>query len=965
MPLVIGVGASAGGVEAFTQLLKGLPEKPGFAVVFVQHLAPQHESALAILLSDATRMPVWQVENGMPLEYDRVNVIPPNVQLRVFQGSLQLSARPTDHSQYTPIDYFFHSLAEEEKSRAIGVVLSGTARDGTQGLRDIKTAGGVAIVQDPDTAKFDGMPRNAVAAGVADLVLPPEQIGAELMRIAQHPDLQRPAGKEEEGEEPFEISEAQQQRLFALLRRESGVDFSPYKPPTIKRRLQRRMALVRLTTLDGYLDYLERNPPEVNRLFQDVLIQVTRFFRDPETYDVLAEQVFSELLASRTMEQPIRIWIPGCASGEEAYSVAITLAEVMYERAVRVPVHIFATDLSEPAIEHARAGCYSPGIADDVSPARLQRYFMKVDGHYRVNREIRDMCVFARQDVTRDPPFSRLDLIVCRNVLIYLGVAVQKKLMGVFHYALNANGFLLLGGAETIGSNSELFSVVDKKARLYRKKPLETSAHFHLPISQVRPILPSGSRGAQAPGEAPIQTEANRVLLERFAPPGVVIDQNLQILQFRGQTSAYLAPAPGEASLNLLKMAREGLLHALRAGIHEAEKSGIPARKEGLHVKLDERMVALSIEVIPLGNANEPQHYLVLFEETPPTDGKPDKIVVKKSDSSKRPADSKRQIARLEQELSANREYLQSIIEDLEMANEELQAANEEILSSNEELQSTNEELDTAKEELQSTNEELNTVNEELRGRNEELGRVNSDLLNLLASVQIAIVIISGDLRIRRFTPMAERVLNLIAGDIGRPISHFKPIFICPDLERLICGVLDHLTIQQRNVQDSQGKWYSLTIRPYRNVENRIDGAVLSLFDIDEVRRHEEELSLERDFSQAIVETLREPLLVLDDQLRVKIANRAFYQIFGAAPTETVNRFIYDLGNGQWDIPELRVVLEKIVPRDSRIENYRVQHDFPEIGPKTMLLNARRLDPSASRPAMILLAFEDITGRQP
>ncbi|MGN6368513.1 MAG: CheR family methyltransferase [Phycisphaerae bacterium] len=631
---------------------------------------------------------------------------------------------------------------------------------------------------------------------------------------------------------------AEMQRIFTLLRNASGVDFTHYKQPTIRRRLQRRMVLRKAQSLRQYLEYLQANPAEVNALYQDILIHVTRFFREPESFEVLQNKILPKLTEKRLNESPIRVWVPGCSTGEEPYSIAIAIIEHLGEQANACPVQVFATDVSDAAIERARAGTYPESISEDVSPERLRRFFTKTDGHYRIAKNVRDCCIFARQDLTRDPPFSKLDLILCRNVLIYLGPPLQKRLMNIFHYALKPTGFLMLGSAETVGPNIDLFTIIDKRHKLYAKKmtAVRTEVDFP-PVETIAARIDASRRIPTEPRPAnTIQNEATRIILAKFSPPGVIVDTDLKIVQFRGQTGDYLEPAPGEASLNLLKMAREGLLYGLRSAIHEARKTESEVRKDGLRIKAPTGSVDLTLTVCPLGaNSPEGRHFLILFERpssapaaAAPTDGA--ELAVRPAKRAKPEREDKR-IARLQQELAASREYLQSIIQDLEAANEELQSANEEVLSSNEELQSTNEELDTAKEELQSTNEELNTLNEELHGRNEELMHANSDLVNLLASVQIAIVMVAADLRIRRFTPMAEKILNLIPTDIGRPISDIKPNIECPDLEKLIIEAIDAVTIKQLNVRDKAGNTYSLRIRPYKNIENRIDGAVLALFE--------------------------------------------------------------------------------------------------------------------------------------
>jgi two-component system CheB/CheR fusion protein len=949
---VVGVGASAGGLEAFSQLLRALPKEPGFAIIFVQHITPTHESALATLLAGETEMKVIQPTEDLPLEANHLYVIPPNKNLVVRDGKLLVRPRPTDRTQYTPVDTLFQSMAKALGADAVGVILSGTASDGVEGLHAIKAAGGTILVQEPDTAKQNGMPLAAMATGKVDLVLTCEEIAEELQRLVKR----APHREAVSGGVTLEPEHLDQ--IFSLLKASSGVDFGNYKLPTVQRRILRRLALHKVASVDQYLTQLRENSEEAHQLYQDILIHVTRFFREPESFRALAEVIFPNMLKDRPRETPIRIWVPACSTGEEPYSVAMTLLECLDGHTESVPIQIFATDISETAIEQARAALYPASVVEDLPLERQKRFFTKTDGQYRINKPIRDLCVFARQDLTRDPPFSKLDLVVCRNVLIYLSQAMQSRLIGVFHYALKNTGYLMLGSAETIGAQSELFAIEDKKHRIYRKKQAETPADVRFSVPYTRPVAAPAQHEEEPRGSSAVQAEVDRLILDRYAPPGVVVNEELRIVQFRGQTGRFLEPAPGDASLNLLKMCREGLLHGLLTALQTAKKKDAPVRREGLRVKTNGDFLNLAVEVIPLTPTGEGRHYLILFQDV--TRAVPLKIAgpqgtQKKSTPDK---DNQAEMERLQKELVASREYLQSIIQDLEAANEELQAANEEILSSNEELQSTNEELDTAKEELQSTNEELNTVNEELQGRNEEQTRINSDLINLLNGVQIAIVIVASDLKIRRFTPVAERILNLIPSDIGRPISHIKPNINCPDLERLILNVIDTVEVRQQEVRDAQGRIYSLTIRPYKTVDNRIDGAVLSLYDTDEIRRHEEDAGEAREYAEAVFDTVRQPLLVLDSELRVERVNAAFCSMFQVPKADVKGKLLYELATGQWNLPKLRKLLQEIVPRNTRFENYEVEYDFPGQGMKQLKLSGRLILGSTKRPNLVLMAIE-------
>jgi two-component system CheB/CheR fusion protein len=823
---IVGVGASAGGFEAFAQFLEGLPAIPNLAIIFVQHLAPHHSSSLALLLSSHTPLPVVEATDNARVVPNRVYVVPPNVQMELVDGHLHLGRRPEDRSQYNPIDFFFRSLARSLKGHAIGVVLSGTASDGAVGLSEIKSMEGITFAQDPETAKYDGMPRAAIATHMVDVVASPGEIGAKVALLSKHPYLTPPVAPDP----GTSVSDDQLRRIFHILLPACGVDFAHYKTPTIIRRLFRRMALLRLVEVNAYIAHLEQTPLEVVNLHNDLLIHVTRFFREPEAFEIIARDILPSL--DHTSGAPLRMWVAGCATGEEVYSLAMIVGEVFGDTLDEGRVQIFGTDVSETAVGFARQGLYAASIAEDVSPERLRRFFVKTDGGYQVTRLVRDMCVFARQDLTRDPPFSRLDLVCCRNVLIYMDSPLQRKLLSMFHYALKPSGFLVLGHAESIGYHSDLFTMIDKKKKVYRKQAAATTApHMDVFRSPFKPetIASPALRGVNE--TKLVLNDATRIIIERFAPPSVLLDQQFHVVQFNGQTGLYLEPSPGEPTFDVLKLAREGLSHGLRAALQTARKTRKTVKQPGLRVRQGSASHDIDIEVIPVVRQGH-LYYLVLFQ-TPVTGA----AKSRKTAAREKKAPPRSRISKLEEELAATREYLQSTIQEIEAANEELQSANEEVLSSNEELQSTNEELDTAKEELQSTNEELNTVNDELHARNEELTRVNADLLNLLASVQIAIVIVSRDLRVRRFTPMAEKKFNLIPSDIGRPLSQISTTLQCPELATLITETIDTVSPVERTVQDDKGETYLLRIRPYKTPDNRIDGAVVALFDLDPAKK--------------------------------------------------------------------------------------------------------------------------------
>ena len=953
---IVAVGASAGGLEAFTELLTALPSPSDLAFVLVQHLSPQHSSSLAELLAGKTSLRVVTAEDRMPIETGHLYVMPPNVHMDVVDGELHLLPRPTDKTQFTPIDFFMHSLARWAQDRAIGIILSGTASDGSVGIREIKALGGITIAQNPETARHDGMPRAAIATGMIDLVLSPSEIGEQLNLVRRHPYLRRANEEATAGE--LTASDGQLRDLFVILRRASGIDFKQYKTPTVKRRLLRRMALLRLTDFDAYLRYLTDNTGEAKSLSQDLLIHVTRFFRDPDSFESISTNVFSDLLVDKR-DDPIRIWVPGCATGEEAYSIGMVLMESLGDRITERRVQIFATDVSDAAIDQARAGSYPAGITADVSPERLKRFFSKADGGYRVVKALRDMCVFARHDLTRDPPFSRLDFIACRNVLIYLDIALQKRLISVFHYALKSRGFLMLGPAETPGPQA-YFQTVNKKWRLFRKSLADVTLPLSLPPEPHAPPQPLGAnvRGRSPADAKSVQDEASRLILDRYGPPGVVVDSNLQIVQFRGHTGPYLEAAAGEPSLSILKMARGGMLHPLRTALQTAKRRARVVRKTGVHVQRNGDWVDIALEVIPL-TTSRGEHVLVLCDQSAKT-GRPP---VRGKDRSSRTTgaarrDSDARVSDLRRELAASREYLQSIIQELEAANEELQSANEEILSSNEELQSTNEELDTAKEELQSTNEELNTVNDELHSRNEELTRVNSDLTNVLSSVDIPIVIVGGDLGIRRFTPRAEQLFNLIAGDVGRPIGQINPNFSRDDLPALIRETIDTLTPREVETQDGNGRWLSVRIRPYKGVDNRLDGAVVSVIDVDVAKRHQNFMEHSRDYFRAIVDGVSAPLIVLEGKGRVRSANRAFYELYGLDPAETEGRDLARLGITRWDGQEILRLTDEALATGRAVER-TFEQSVPGGGRRQLRFHAEPLRLDDAQPG-VLIAIQEV-----
>lgn len=952
---VVGLGASAGGLEAFEQFFRHLTPDSGMAYVLISHLDPGHASMMTEILQRIAAIPIIEAKDGMVAEKDHAYIIPPNKNLAIFHGILQLSNPEAPRGQRMPIDFFLRSLAEDLAEKSICVILSGTGTDGTLGVRAIQGAGGVSFVQDPSTAKYDGMPNSAIQSGLATFSMPVERMPEEIMKYAKTLPLNR------EPKHSILGTTSSITKILMAIRSTTGHDFSLYKRSTILRRIERRMIAHNIENTDAYSRYIKEHPEEVSLLFKELLINVTSFFRDPEAFMVLKKDILPKLFENKPEDYTIRVWVPGCATGEEAYTIAIIFREYLAESKRNFQVQIYGTDIDEDSIKHARAGIYLPNITADISSERLGRFFIKDDAGYRIRKEIREMVVFAAQNVIRDPPFSKLDLISCRNLLIYLEPEVQNRVLHIFHFSLKPGGILLLSPSENVGNNLDLFGSVDKKRKFFMAK-----------TSSVRPVILGGVTWSdnrferEAEGTTSIPKETNyseltrRALIDSYAPPSVVTDEIGNILYVHGDTGKYLRPAPGQASLNVLEMAREGLRSNLRMAINEVGSMKKKSVSNLRLVKTNGERQGVNVKVRLLTDPGAAQRLLIIsFQDAEETVAK--ELPARK----KRPIalERSKHVDELEQELLYTRENLQATIEEMQASNEELKSMNEELQSMNEELQSTNEEIETSKEELQSVNEELITVNSELQSKIEQLSDMQNDMKNLLDSTDIGTIFLDRNLVLKRFTRKATKVYRLVATDIGRPIFDIKSGIKDWDLVADAKKVLDSLIPWENEIQTEENRWFLVRITPYRTFENVIDGVVLTFTDITKIKMAEENARKARELAENIVDTSRDALLALDGEYKIVSASRSFYEIFHISPHDAIEKNLFEISNGSWSIPKLRELLGPILLKDSTFENILLEHDFPLVGHKRMALSARGISGQDGKMQHILLVMEDVTDR--
>ncbi len=935
---IVGLGASAGGLEAFSAFFSALPPNTGMAYVLVQHLDPTHTSSMVDLLKRYTRMPVVEATDTVEIEPDHVYMIPPNKAMTIADCTLRLEEQTEQPGIVHSIDMFFRSMAKDMKDKAICIILSGTGTDGTQGARAIKSALGLVMVQDPETARYDGMPRAAIAAGVADIVVPAEKMGEKLMDYYQQ-SYGRPAKKRRQEVEKATDS---MQRIFTIVRSRTKHDFSGYKPSTIHRRIERRMSVNQIDNIEEYTRLLQESPHEVDSLVKDFLINVTSFFRDAEAYEILKVKI-QELLERKVKENDLsfRVWVVGCSTGEEAYSIAIILHEMMDHMQKYVEWQVFATDLDPDAIEIARHGVYPESIKADISPELLKNYFNNKDGQYIISRDIREKVIFSVHDVTTDPPFSRIDLISARNLLIYLNSDMQKKILPFFYYSLNNGGLLFLGSAESVGEFTDYFTTVDRKWRIYQVQKKGAHLLVEIPHNVFIPPTQLTSQGVGVP-DVEIR-EAEKDLL-KILPPSVLIDDSGRVLFVHGETWKYLQLAQGKLTTSILEMAREGIRPTLTNIINEVLAKGETVSREGARSKVNGYTLKVKITVKPIASTPRgPRKLAVIFEDIIQQRKRSKKGEITEPDS---------RVKELEQELQYTRENLRSTVEELETANEELRSANEEYQSTNEELQSTNEELETSREELQSVNEELVTVNSEFQKKIEELSTINDDMQNLLNSTGVATVFLDQKLNIKRYTPAATGILNLIGGDVGRPLSHITTNLRTNSLSEEAQKVLETLVPISREMETKDGRNYSMRIHPYRTTENVIAGVVISFIDINRQKQLEVE-------QKVLIDSMEKPVVILDSKLKIIMTNEKFNQLFKIKEQQIQGKFLHEFSK-DLVIPQIRKIAESTGTGDSQVNDLVIEGHLPDGDRHKLKLNARPLNKASGDERKVFLSIEDL-----
>jgi two-component system CheB/CheR fusion protein len=949
----VALGGSAGSLEGFEAFFQHLPSGTGMAYVVVPHLDPTQKGMMTEIIKRYTSLPVLEITDGMKVEPEHVYVVPSHKETALERAHFRLVEPEQPNGQRMPIDYFFQSLAVNRREHAIGAILSGMGADGTLGVKMIMENFGMVMVQDPNTARFDAMPRNAIKTEFVDYVLPVEEMPQKLVAYAQMPPIKT--------KNMIEAHKSTQmlQKIFELIRSKTGHDFSLYKRNTIFRRIERRMNSHQLTQFSEYVQFLQENPQEVENLFKELLIGVTKFFRDAEAFALLQEKYLPEMLRQKQDGDNVRVWVAGCSTGEEAYSIAILLQEAIEKLGRNLTIQVFASDIDPEAIERARGAIYQENITADVSPERLHRFFTKIDNQYHIRKELRERVVFAVHNINRDAPFTKLDLLTCRNLLIYLSSELQKKLFPVFHYALNPNGLLFLGSSETLSGFPDLFTALDTKWKISRRDettlPVGRLSEFPFTFKSIEPVKPNPEPQAATKRDSSMSRVVQRVMLQQFAPPTLIVNVSGDIFYVHGRTGKYLEPAQGQATLNVFNMAREGLTFEMNNLVNRAAVLQEQVTAENIAVKTDHGTQYVKLTVTPLQEPDPIRGMLMVTLEDMPAP----KARKGRKDSAEEASLKDSRIAELEKELIYTKQRLQNTIEEMNSSLEELKSTNEELQSANEELQSTNEEAMTNKEEMQSLNEELMTINLQYQTKTEELVNSNNDMKNLLDSTEVATIFLDNELNIKNFTPQATQVFNVIRSDVGRSITHIASNLKYQNIEEDIKEVLDRLRSKEVHLQTKDEQhWYSMRVLPYRTADNFIDGAVVTFTNITNFKNLESSVAATSLYAANIIDIIQQPLLVLDGQLRVECASNSFAQTFHLIPEQLKGQWLYHLGNGQWDIPALRKLMKQLLEEHTELKNVELEHEFPVFGYRRMVLNTRRVEQTENKPFKILLAME-------
>ncbi len=959
---VVAFGSSAGGLQALRTILEALAVDTGMAFVVVPHLAPDMISHLTEITGRHTKMPVAAITDGQRPEPNRLYILQPNEMVEMGGGLFRVHRRDPAEKVPRTIDVFFRSLAADQLNHAVGVVLSGADSDGALGLKSIKGEGGFAIVQTPETAQHGSMPRNSIAADHVDLVIPPHEIAVELGRLGRQ--FLRPEVRSLDAGESTPTDAQSFARILQMLQNASHLDLRQYKPDTLRRRMVRRMVLHRMDTLAEYYRYLAGRKDELANLQEDVLIGVTRFFRDTGFWEALSSNRLPSFFQDRPTGQAVRVWCAGCSTGEEAYSAAIALLEYTSAYGIEANIQVFGTDASARSIEYARQGVYPDSLAGEIGMDRIRRFFVKVDQGYQVAKRVRDLCIFAKQNLCSDPPFSHIDFLFCRNVMIYFNQALQRQVLSTFHYALEPSGFLLLGSSEALREYDEVFTPVDRKQKVYAKLGGSPPGGYNFPFQHAYTSADTNlvtlKPAEHGWSELELLRAADRIVLARYGPPGLVIDDRLNVLQARGQTAPFVELANGAVSWNLARVLREGLSTPVREAVERSVDGNVPVSRTIELLEEDGKQRSIRIDILPISSLNETTRaYMLLFVDK--NDGAAYPLIDQPLPPALTPDDKGRLIVQLRQDLSSTRFHLQSLVEERDARNQELVSANEEIQSANEELQSSNEELETTKEELQSANEELQTVNDELQQRNAVLSQTGNDLINLLTSVNIPLLMLTDNLHIRQFTPPMERLLSIRASDVGRAINEIRLQLSIENIEPILQEVLDTLGTRELEVQDREGRWHLLRVRPYRTTENKIEGLVMVLVDIDQLRRSQQNLRESRDFADSVVESMPVPVLVLADDCTIRKANTAFRELSKLPLRELSGRSLPTVFQNLWGLDGLQSKLNTLLTAEPGTTlEFEHQSERPE--GTILLIKGQALGVDGSR--VILMTLEDITLRR-